>query len=382
VLRVITRFCDAYPEDSRLQEELGLSAFEDALVRLPYRYPNPVQIGRFDAVLGADGIRFVELNADTPASMGYADVAYSALEALRPSAGRRHHYAPLVPSVVATLVAVHRAARRSDARLPRSPRVAVVDVTTTSWHDIQMAVDALRAAGIETVRATPEQLRYDGSRLEADGLPIDLLYRRILLEDLEAGDMTAAATDGRVTVVNAFRARIANNKKLLALLQDPRFSSLVARDEAQAVSSAVPWTRVVRSGPVRHEGRTVELGELCAAHRERLVIKPAVGYAGQDVHIGDETSQGDWEAVLRRVLDAETHVVQEFVAPPEVVVPVLQDGTVATRRARVNVSVFMIGGRCAGMMARLADRHMVNLAAGGAFLSCVEAERPEPVRST
>ena len=47
------------------------------------------------------------------------------------------------------------------------------------------------------------------------------MYRRALLEELDQSDLVAAARDGRVCVVNPFRARVANNKKLFALLQRP-----------------------------------------------------------------------------------------------------------------------------------------------------------------
>jgi tetratricopeptide (TPR) repeat protein len=371
VLRVIARFCDAYPHDIRLREQLALPPWEDELVRVPHVYPNPVQIGRFDGVVSSDGVRFVELNAETPASMGYADVANAALGFVLPVDGCV--YTPMLPSVAAALLSVHRSAQRADARLPPTPSVAIVDQTTTSWHDVEKAVDGLRAHGIEAVRITPDQIRYDGSQLEAAGRRVDLVYRRFLLEELQEGDLTAAVRDRRVVLVNAFRSRVANNKKLLALLDDAAFEHLMRPAEAAIVRAVIPWTRIVRRGPVRKDGRTVDLEELCMTERERLVIKPAVGYGGEGVHIGVETPQAAWEALLREALGGETHVVQEFVLSPERVVPILEDGEVSSRRGRVSISPFIIGGRYAGTMARIADRHMVNLAAGGAFYSCVEA---------
>ena len=41
--RVLGRFCDAYPGDAALREELALSDFEDDLVRIDPGYPNPVR---------------------------------------------------------------------------------------------------------------------------------------------------------------------------------------------------------------------------------------------------------------------------------------------------------------------------------------------------
>ena len=44
LLRVLDRFCDAYPEDSRLRDELALPDAEDALIRIDPGYPRPLRI--------------------------------------------------------------------------------------------------------------------------------------------------------------------------------------------------------------------------------------------------------------------------------------------------------------------------------------------------
>src|SRR5438876_10347837 len=41
--RVLARFCDAYPEDGRLREELALSDLEDDLIRIDPGFPNPLR---------------------------------------------------------------------------------------------------------------------------------------------------------------------------------------------------------------------------------------------------------------------------------------------------------------------------------------------------
>jgi hypothetical protein len=64
---VLNRFCDAYPDDARLREELALPDFEDALVRLDPGYPRPLRICRLDAFLSGYDVKFLEFNADSPA---------------------------------------------------------------------------------------------------------------------------------------------------------------------------------------------------------------------------------------------------------------------------------------------------------------------------
>ena len=51
---------------------------------------------------------------------------------------------------------------------------------------------ALRDRGLH---ATTDELAYDGSALRVGGEPVELVYRRALIEDLEEGDLTAALRD-------------------------------------------------------------------------------------------------------------------------------------------------------------------------------------------
>jgi hypothetical protein len=76
---VLNRFCDAYPDEPALQEELALSAHEDALVRLDPGFPHPVRICRLDAFLQGYDVKFLEFNADSPAGIGYTDILYEGL---------------------------------------------------------------------------------------------------------------------------------------------------------------------------------------------------------------------------------------------------------------------------------------------------------------
>ena len=119
-----------------------------------------------------------------------------------------------------------------------------------------------------------------------------LVYRRALLEDLPEGDLIAAARDRRAAVVNPFRARVANNKKLFALLQDPRFAHLVEERERRVIDETIPWTRVLRPGRASYGEWVVDLLQFVSDNRERLVLKPASDYGGHGVSLGMETDAG------------------------------------------------------------------------------------------
>ena len=151
---------------------------------------------------------------------------------------------------------------------------------------------------MEALHATLDEVEYDGSVLRVQGEPVHLVYRRAMLEDLPEGDLIAAARDRRAAVVNPFRARVANNKKLFALLGDPRFAHLVEGAERKVIAESIPWTRVLRDGRAAYGDWVVDLLAFVSDNRERLVLKPASDYGGHGVSLGMETSQADWDRLI------------------------------------------------------------------------------------
>src|SRR4029453_10833708 len=132
--RVLNRFCDAYPEDERLQEELALPTFEDSLVRVSPGYPGPLRICRLDAFLAGDPAKFLEFNPAPPAGIGYPDLLEEGLRrtiALPRVEGEFDPaYEPMLPLLIDTLRDAYRAmraGRREGPELPETPRLAPVE---------------------------------------------------------------------------------------------------------------------------------------------------------------------------------------------------------------------------------------------------------------
>jgi Glutathionylspermidine synthase preATP-grasp len=377
--RVLNRFCEAYPEDERLQEELALPTFEDSLVRVGPGYPGPLRICRLDAFLAGDTVKFLEFNADSPAGIGYTDVLYEGLRqtiALPRVEGEFDTaYEPMLPVLIETLLDAYRAmraGRREGPELPETPRLALVDGPgSPSVPEFRIICAAAAKAGIEALHLTTDELSYDGSVLRAAGEPAHLVYRRALIDDLSEGDLTAAYRDGAACLVNPPRARVANNKKLMALLDDPRFAHLVEPREAEVIAATVPWTRILRPGSVTYGQWVVDLLDFVSDNRPRLVLKPASEYGGHQVALGMETEQGDWDRIIEEHADAGDFIVQEYVPVPEEMFPTVEDGHVQMRLKRFNINPFGIGGRYAGMITRISDRAVINVSAGGGLLPSV-----------
>jgi glutathionylspermidine synthase len=373
---VLDRFCDAYASDGRLREELAVPAREDALIRLDPGFSRPLKICRLDAFLQGYDVKFLEFNADSPAGIGYTDVLYeglrSAIDLPRVNAEFETAYTPMLPLLIETLLGAYRELRSERRELPETPRLALVDVEgSPSVPEFRIVCGAAKAAGLEALWGALDEVSYDGSQLRMKDEPVHLVYRRALLEDLPEGDLIAAARDRRAAVVNPFRARVANNKKLFALLQDPRFAHLVEDRERRVIDETIPWTRVLRPGRTSYGEWVVDLLQFVSDNRERLVLKPASDYGGHGVSLGMETDQSQWDRLIEEHVEEGDFVVQEYVPVPEEMFPTVEDGHVQMRLKRFNINPFGIGGRYAGMITRISDQAVINVTAGGGLLPSV-----------
>jgi glutathionylspermidine synthase len=373
---VLDRFCDAYASDGRLREELAVPAREDALIRLDPGFTRPLKICRLDAFLQGYDVKFLEFNADSPAGIGYTDVLYeglrSAIDLPRVNAEFETAYTPMLPLLIETLLGAYRELRSERRELPETPRLALVDVEgSPSVPEFRIVCGAAKAAGLEALWGALDEVSYDGSQLRMKDEPVHLVYRRALLEDLPEGDLIAAARDRRAAVVNPFRARVANNKKLFALLQDPRFAHLVEDRERRVIDETIPWTRVLRPGRTSYGEWVVDLLQFVSDNRERLVLKPASDYGGHGVSLGMETDQSQWDRLIEEHVEEGDFVVQEYVPVQEEMFPTVEDGHVQMRLKRFNINPFGIGGRYAGMITRISDQAVINVTAGGGLLPSV-----------
>jgi glutathionylspermidine synthase len=374
--KVLDRFCDAYPHDENLRAELAVSAAEDSLIRIDPGFPRPMRICRLDAFLNGYEIRFLEFNADSPAGTGYTDILHEGLDTIIDLPRVRQEfdtaYAPILPELIGTLTDAYAHVRQRHNDLPDKPRLALVDTADSpSVPEFRIICAAARASGLDALHATLDDVTYDGSTLTVKGEPVQLVYRRALIDDIDQSDLVAAARDGRVCVVNPFRSLVANNKKLFALFCDPRFSHLIQRDEKEVIDATIPWTRILRPGRTHYGEWRIDLLPFVADNRERLVLKPASDFGGHNVSLGMETPQEQWESIIEAHAERADFIVQEYVPVPEEMFPTVEDGHVQMRLKRFNINPFGIGGRYAGSITRISDRAVINVSAGGGLLPSV-----------
>ena len=365
--------------DPEMADRLGLTADEQALAAIDPGYPQTLALGRFDILLGENPRRFqlIELNADSPAGLAdqlLLEKTLMTLPHLRAAFGRREVRTPAPHLAILRVLRQVYAAWGGRVRLPA---IALVDWDgCDTAAELRVLAEIFAAAGHPVHIADPGALRYDGRGLTVRSQPIDLVYRRVIVQELLARGglhhpLIRAYRDGAVCVANSFRTKSLNKKAAFAVLSDPAFADLFTPAQRAAIAAHVPWTRRVGPGQTAwgdHAGvRSVELLELLRARREDFVLKPNDEYGGKGVMLGWKTSPGDWQRALARWADAPL-IAQARVPAAMIRMPTFDrsaPGGIAHEEVAFDLCPFIFAGRMEGAMVRLSSGPLSNVSAGG-----------------
>ena len=273
------------------------------------------------------------------------------------------------------------------------PRMAIVDWREVpTFSEFEILRDAFIAFGVPTVICDPRDLEFaSGSRLAAGtgrglyatGERIDLVYRRVLINDIVAREAECRALldgyrSGTVCVANTLRCKIPHKKAFFALLTDERYARLFSAEERAMISRHVPWTALVEDRTVTVGGQAVDLVPHLRANRDRFVIKPNDEYGGTGVTLGWETSEADWDAALARAIAERDRgwVAQQRIAVRREMFPVCDAspdagraqavaGRVMPRDMLVDFAPYIFRGTLAGYLTRLSATGLANVTSGG-----------------
>jgi len=372
----IQKVKDAAVEDASLLDELGLTDIERELVAIDPGYRAVSPTARLDSFLIEDDYHFVELNGESPAGIAYADAAYeifSQLPVMRRFSERyslrRFHGRPLM---LETLLEAHR---EFLGRAPeRRPTIAIVDLKgLPTQKEFELFREYFEAEGYPSVICSPDELEFTGGRLRGGGREIDIVYKRLLVNEYlpimsEHPALLDAYRARAFCMVNSFRSKLIHKKALFAVLTDERHARLFDAEEREVIARHVPWTRTVREGRTEYKGEAIDLVEFIAANRGRLVLKPNDDYGGHGIYIG--WSDGtDWDDALRLALANGDYVVQERVRTARETFPALQDdGSVVYAEQLVDLDPMLFNGRVGSAFTRLSSTELANVSSGGGMV--------------
>jgi uncharacterized circularly permuted ATP-grasp superfamily protein len=206
----------------------------------------------------------------------------------------------------------------------------------------------------------------------AAGRAVDLVYRRVLINDIIARQddcrlLLEAYTHRLACVANTFRCKLPHKKTFFAVLTDDRHEALFDRAERELIHRHVPWTRRLAQAETTRDGAKIDLLSYIRAHREEMVVKPSDEYGGSGVTLGWETDAKTWDSVIERAV-RETErawIVQARIPVRRERFAMCEDHEVVEREMLVDFAPYLFRGRLGGYLTRLSSSGLANVTSGG-----------------
>jgi hypothetical protein len=377
VWSAIQKVKDAAIENPSIIDELGVTEIERELISIDPGYRAVSPTARLDSFLTEDAYSFVELNGESPAGIAYADAAYQIYSSLpvmkrftetyrlRALFGRRSMLDVLLHSYEEFL------GRKAE----RVPTIAIVDLKgLPTQKEFELFKDYFESQGYPAIICSPDELAFDGKRLRAGGTAIDIVYKRLLVNEyLPIIEQYPALLDAyrahTICMVNSFRSKLIHKKAIFAVLTSARHAHLFSADERAAIGLHVPWTRRVLAEKSDYFGREIDLLEFIAANRDRMVLKPNDDYGGHGISIGWNTDEIRWDEALRTALVNGDYLVQERVPTARETFPaLLADGTIQFAEQLVDLDPLLFNGKVGSAFTRLSSTELANVSSGGGMV--------------
>ncbi|HZS43650.1 MAG TPA: circularly permuted type 2 ATP-grasp protein [Blastocatellia bacterium] len=362
---------NAVQTDSQMMDDLRLTEGERKLISVDPGFKEISATSRLDSFLSDDSYQFVELNAECPAGIAYADVV-SEIHLTTPvmkDFAEAYDVRPLL-SRDKMLEVLLRCYQEFAGNNAPKPLIAIVD-----WNDVPTQAEFrlfqryFTSQGYETIIADPRELEFTNGKLRHNGKVIDVVYRRLLTNEfLEKLDETRALLDAyqasAVCVVNSFRSKYVHKKMLFGILTDERYARYFSEAQQNLIKAHVPWTRGVVERRTKYYGEDVDLCDLIRRNRDNLVLKPNDEYGGKGIFIGWESDDAKWDEAIQIALQGD-YLVQERVQTGHEEFPYFDSqGNISFVEQLVDLDPLLYFGKVGGAFTRLSTSSLANVTSG------------------
>ena len=337
-----------------LLARLELLPAEKMLATIDPGYDSLEVTARFDSHLRNGHLHFVQYNADSPGGAGYADALTDLFWDVPPMREMRKRYTfTRTGGRKHLLQALVKAYKQFGG--VKKPNIAIVEFRP-QYHsgrsEYELFRDYFREEGYAVEIVSPEQLEYRNRVLRKEKFTIDLVYRRLGVQEfLMRFDLNhplvQAYRDRAVCMINSFRSELAHKKAMFGLLTDDALVAKFPAPERKAIREHVPWTRLVAATKTTYEDRSVDLPEFITQHRQRLALKPNDDSSDLHTYRGWEMDDAGWERAIKQAMRAP-YVVQERVDPVLSVFPLMTFGQLELREMQVDVHPHAYLGKVQG----------------------------------
>jgi hypothetical protein len=358
-------------------DELGITEMERELVAIDPKYRQVSPTARLDSFLTETAYSYVELNGESPAGIAYADSAteiyqnlpvmkkFSETNDVRGFEGSTKMLEVLLSAYEEFL------GRKPD----KNPVIGIVDLKgLPTQKEFELFKDYFESQGYKSVICSPDELEFDGKNLSFQGTTIDIVYKRLLVNEYlpvikEYPALLEAYRAGVICMVNSFRSKLVHKKAIFAVLTNERYAHLFNEEELQAIAAHVPWTRKFREEKTVYQKGEIDLVEWTRTNSGKLVLKPNDDYGGHGIYIGWNSSETEWDEAINVALENGDYLVQERVQTSKEMFPMLDEsGDFHFIEQLVDLDPLLFNGKVGSAFTRLSSSELANVSSGGGMV--------------
>ncbi len=312
--------------------------------------------GLLDTSLNDGTLRFVSHDAEAPSGVVYGDALADLFYDAPPVKEFRKRYKLKKLGGTKYLLQALLKAYKDFGGKQKKPRIAIVEFRqpfqSAELSEYALLAEHFTREGFPTEIVSPDQLEFRNGTLRRGDFQIDIVYRRIKLQEFLvrfdlAHPLVRAYKEHAVCMVNSFRSELGTKKAIFDLLTDDAVTARFPAAERKAIKDHIPWTRLVQATKTTYHGHTVDLPDFVMKHRAKLLLTPNDSSADQNSFRGADTDEIGWEKALRQAMRTP-YVVQEVAEPARAVFPLLQYGNLMMKEMQVDVHPHSFLGKVHG----------------------------------
>ncbi len=369
---------DAAIDNEKLLDELGIVGIERELIAIDPKYKQVSASARLDSFLTEDSYSYVELNGESPAGIAFADSAteiFMQMPVMKKFA-EKYDVRGLEgrPKLLAVLLSSYE--EFLGHKPENKPVIAIVDLKDLpTVKEFELFRDYFEANGCTSLICSPDELEFDGKNLICKGVVIDVVYKRLLVNEYlpiieEFPALLDAYRAGAICMANSFRSKLVHKKAIFAVLTNENYEYLFDEAELQAIKAHIPWTRKFRKEQTIYQSGTIDLVEFTKNNRNKLVLKPNDDYGGHGIYIGWASDEKEWDAAIEIALLNGDYLVQERVKTSKEIFPMLFGtlGDVKMVEQLVDLDPLLFDGKVGSAFTRLSSSELANVSSGGGMV--------------
>lgn len=369
--QAILKIAGAHFNNIHALDELGLTPEEIELVAIPTNVIRLSATARLDAFLTPDSFKFVELNAESPAGVGYMHnlaALYREMPLFQEFTKKYpvRFISPLEHLVSGLLRTYHEEFDGKEER----PVFCIVDfLDIPTIHEFNIVKEYLNRHGYECEISDPRNLEIRDGWIYANGRKIDILYRRLLMNEFmsirkECEAYEQGYREQKTCYLNSFRTKLVHKKSIFSFLTDPKYTDILNTLELQTIRQHIPWTRKLRDTRTMYRGRMINLLEYAFQNKAHFVIKPNDEYGGKGVVLGFQADDTEWSQAISYGL-ANGYVVQEVVDISKEPFMLKSESGWNEVPTVVDLDPYLNGPMMGGCLVRTSTSNLANVTAGG-----------------